>query len=152
MTIGPLKKGQDIELAYWICEELVNSGIAKFREEDILNMAKLSKIHWRETIPASRQIPSLQKNFFFMLRRFLQRMNEESKTNSAKMLDYEKAMNLSKDIVNCRVRKIISIAATSTSASEMIENMAAEEVELYELLNSIINEWKNGLIKMEDNQ
>ncbi|MCW4032935.1 MAG: hypothetical protein NWF08_06040 [Candidatus Bathyarchaeota archaeon] len=141
-----------MELAYWIGEELVNSGIAKFREEDILNMAKLSKIHWRETIPTSRQIPSLQKNFFFMLRRFLRRMNEESKTDSSKMLDYEKAMNLARDIVNCRVRKIISIAATSASASEMIENMAAEEIELYEILNSIINEWKNGLIKMEDNQ
>lgn len=115
-------------------------------------MAKLSKIHWRETIPTSRQIPSLQKNFFFMLRRFLRRMNEESKTDSSKMLDYEKAMNLARDIVNCRVRKIISIAATSASASEMIENMAAEENELYEILNSIINEWKNGLIKMEDNQ
>ena len=152
MTIGPLKKGQDIELAYWIAEELVKSGTAKFHEEGILNMAKLSKIHWRETIPTSRQIPSLQKNFFFMLRRFLRRMNEESKTDPSKMLDYEKAMGLSRDIVNCRVRKIISIAAISTSASEMIKNMAAEEVELYKILNSITNEWKNGLIKVEDSQ
>ena len=77
-TIGPFKSGQEIELAYWMAEELVNSGLAKFRDQDLLDITKLTKIHWKETIPTSRQIPRLQKNFYFILKRLLKEMSEEN--------------------------------------------------------------------------
>ena len=150
ITVGPFKRGQEVELTYWIAEELVKSGLAKFRDEDMLDVTKLSKIHWKETIPASKQIPRIPKNFYFMLRRFLNGMNEESKEDSSKIAHYEKALSLSKDIVNCRVRKIISLSAISAGTTEMTKNMAAEEMALYDKLSVIISDWKDGLLKMED--
>lgn len=149
-NIGPFKKGQEVELAFWICEELVRSGIAKFRDEDMLDMTKLSKIHWRETIPTSRQIPSIPKNFYFMLRRFLSRLKEECGEDPSKIVDYEKAVSLSRDIGNCRVRKITSLAALSSGVTEMTKNMAIEEIALYNKLSKILSDWKEGLLKTED--
>jgi len=149
-TIGPFKSGQEIELAYWMVEELVNSGLAKFREQDLLDITKLTKIHWKETIPTSRQIPRLQKNFYFILKKFLKEVSEESKKDTSKIMLYERALALSRDIINCRVRKIISIAATSTNSWDMIENMAVEEIALHNKLNLIINEWKDNILKIED--
>ncbi|HUK50355.1 MAG TPA: hypothetical protein VLV18_04915, partial [Terriglobales bacterium] len=46
--------GQEIDVPYWTAKELVQLGYARFREEDVLNYNSISKIHWRETIPASR--------------------------------------------------------------------------------------------------
>ncbi len=150
ITLGPLERGQEVELSFWIAEELVKSGLAKFRDEDALDMTKLSKIHWRETIPTSRQIPRIPENFYFILRRFLKEMREECKEDSSKIARYEKALSLSKDIVNCRVRKIISLAAISAGTTEMTKNMAAEEVALYGRLSAILNDWKDGLLKVEE--
>jgi DNA replication initiation complex subunit (GINS family) len=149
-TIGPFKSGQEIELAYWMAEELVNSGLAKFRDQDLLDINKLTKIHWKETIPTSRQIPSLQKNFYFILKKFLKEVIEESKKDTSKIMLYERALALSRDIINCRVRKIISIAATSTNSWDMIKNMAVEEIALHNKLNSIIHEWNDNILKTED--
>ncbi|KON27750.1 hypothetical protein AC481_03965 [miscellaneous Crenarchaeota group archaeon SMTZ-80] len=133
-----------------MAEELVNSGLAKFRDQDLLDINKLTKIHWKETIPTSRQIPSLQKNFYFILKKFLKEVSEESKKDTSKIMLYERALALSRDIINCRVRKIISIAATSTNSWDMIKNMAVEEIALHNKLNSIINEWKDNILKTED--
>lgn len=133
-----------------MAEEIVNSGLAKFREQDLLDITKLTKIHWKETIPTSRQIPSLQKNFYFILKRFFKEVSEESKKDTSKIMLYERALALSRDIINCRVRKIISIAATSTNSRDMIENMTVEEIALHNKLNSIINEWKDKILKTED--
>jgi len=133
-----------------MAEELINSGLAKFRDQDLLDINKLTKIHWKETIPTSRQIPSLQKNFYFILKKFLKEVSEESKKDTSKIMLYERALALSRDIINCRVRKIISIAATSTNSWDMIKNMAVEEIALHNKLNSIINEWKDNILKTED--
>ena len=78
-------------------------------------------------------------------------MKEESKKDPSKIAHYEKALSLSKDIVNCRVRKIISLSAISASTTEMTKNMAAEEMALYDKLSAIIGDWKDGLLKKEDN-
>ena len=149
-SIGPFKSNQEIELMYWVAEELVKSGLARYRDQDLLDMQKLSKIHWRDTIPTSRQVPSLPRNFYFMLRKFLKGINEERKRDPSKIMLYEKVLGLSKDIINCRVRKIISLAAISTDSRNIIENMAAEEIALYNRLGALITNWKENLIKIGD--
>lgn len=142
--VGPLKAGQEAELAYWMAEKLVELGFAKFKEE--ITLLNLSKVRWRETMPSSRQVPKLEKNFYCVLRRFLRRLAGEGRKDPSKLKDYERAVSLSKDIINCRVRKIASLAAAPAAPEDLLENLSAEEAGLYGKLRNIIHEWKKSVL------
>ena len=141
--------GQEAELPYWVADELVRGGFAKYREEDVLDVTKLSKTHWKETIPASTQLPSLQADFYCMLRRLLTRLKVEGNQDTSKLREYEKADNLSRDIINCRLRKIASFAAAPGPSSDLLKNMTSEEQALYKQLRSAIGEWKTSILESE---
>ena len=140
------KIGQEVEVPYWTARELVQLGDARFREEDVLNYTSLSKIHWRETIPASRQLPALQPNFYCLLRRHVADLKELSKRDQVKLRELERTENLVRDIVNCRIRKIVSLAASPTPSEELIQGLTYEERSLYGILNKTIIEWKTKLL------
>ena len=141
-----VRLGQEAQVPYWTARELVRLGYAKFREEDVLNYNSLSKIHWRETIPASRQLPALQANFYCLLRRHVADLKELSKQDQIKLRELERTENLVRDIVNCRIRKIVSLAASPTPSEELISGLTYEERALYTGLNKIIVEWKTKLL------
>ena len=141
--------GQEVEVPYWIARELVQLEYARFREEDVLNYNSLSKIHWRETIPASRQLPALQPNFYCLLRRHVSDLKELSKRDQVKLRELERTENLVRDIVNCRIRKIVSLAASPTPSEELIQGLTYEERTLYAVLNKTILEWRTKLLGSE---
>jgi hypothetical protein len=140
------KVGQEVEVPYWTARELVQLGYARFREEDVLNYNSLSKIHWRETIPASRQLPALQANFYCLLRRHVSDLKELSKQDQVKLRELERTESLVRDIVNCRIRKIVSLAASPTPSEELIQGLTYEERILYSILNRTIVDWKSKLL------
>jgi hypothetical protein len=144
-----IKVGQEGEVPYWVADELVRGGFAKYREEDVLDLAKLSKTHWKETIPSSTQLPSLEADFYCMLRRLLIRLKVEGNQDTSKLREYEKADNLSRDIINCRLRKIASFAAAPGPSSDLLKNMTSEEQALYKRLRSAIGEWKSSILESE---
>jgi hypothetical protein len=146
--IGPFKNGEEIEVSEWIAEILVDQSIAEFRDQDILDLATLSKIHWKETIPTSRQLPHLNPNFYCELRRLIKRLSKDSKIDATKLKNYEKAVSLSKDIINCRLRKIASLAASPGTAHDVIQGMAREEKTLYKTLSSILADWNKRLMSV----
>ncbi len=147
--LSSAKVGQEVEMPYWSARELVQLGYAKFREEDVLNYNALSKIHWRETIPASRQLPALQANFYCLLRRHLSDLRQESKQDQVKLRELERSESLVRDIVNCRIRKLVSIAASPTPTEEILQGLTSEERVLYTVLNRTIEEWKSKLLGQE---
>jgi len=140
------KMGQEVEVPYWTARELVQLGYARFREEDVLNYNTLSKIHWRETIPASRQLPALQANFYCLLRRHVTDLQQLSKQDQVKLRELERTESLVRDIVNCRIRKIVSLAASPTPSEELIQVLTYEERILYLILNKTIMDWKTKLL------
>ncbi len=139
--------GQEVEVPYWTAKELVQLGYARFREEDILTFNSLSKIHWRETIPDSRMIPSLQANFYCILRRHISELRKQSKQDQVKLRELERTETLVRDIMNCRVRKIVAIAASPTPSEEIMHGLTLEERSLYTVLNKTIEEWKTRLLQ-----
>lgn len=143
------KAGQEIEVPYWTAKELVQLGFAKFRDEDKLDYNSLSKIHWRETIPASRQLPALQPSFYCMLRRHLSELSQLSRQDQVKLRELERTESLVRDIVNVRIRKIVSLAASPTPSEELLQGLTYEERALYSFLNRTIEEWKTKLLKLE---
>jgi hypothetical protein len=147
--LSSAKVGQEIEVPYWTAKELVQQGFAKFREEDMLDYNALSKIHWRETIPASRQLPALQSNFYCLLRRHLSELRQLSRQDQIKLRELERTETLVRDIVNVRIRKIVSLAASPTPSEELLQGLAHEERVLYSILNKTIAEWRTKLLEME---
>lgn len=149
MKLSAAKIGQEIEVPYWTARDLVQLGHARFREEDVLNYNSLSKVHWRETIPASRQLPALQANFYCLLRRHLAELQQMSRQDQVKLRELERSESLVRDIVNCRIRKIVSIAASPTPTEELIQGLTYEERVLYSILNKTIENWKSKLLGSE---
>jgi len=147
--LSSAKVGQEIDVPYWMAKELVQQGFARFREEDTIDYNSLSKIHWRETIPASRQLPSLQPNFYCMLRRHLSELRQLSRQDQVKLRELERTETLLRDIVNVRIRKIVSLAASPTPTEELLQGLTLEERALYSILNKIIEEWKAKLLELE---
>ena len=62
------------------------------------------------------------------------------------MREYGYVQNLSKDIVSCRLKKIISLASTLDQKSQILSNLTVEELRLFEMLNKTISEWRREII------
>ena len=141
--------GQEVEVPYWIAEELVTANFARYREEEVMDLAKLSKTHWKETVPSSTQLPSLEPGFYCVLRRFLARLRAEGRQDPSKLREYERADNLSRDVINCRLRKITSFAAAPGASADLLKTMTFEEQALYKQLRDMISEWKGSILEGE---
>jgi len=150
LKIGPFEEGREYQVRYWIAHELERAGIARLREEEILDIRKLDKIRWKESVQQARQVSPLEGDFYPRLRRYLASLKRGAINNPERMEEYQKAVRLSYDVVNCRLRKIVSLAAAPAQTNQTLKNLAAEEDILYERLYSMVNEWKNKILRVSD--
>jgi len=148
VKVGPFEEGKEYEVKHWVARELERSGIARVREEELLDAVKLHKISWKESIQQARQVSPLEDDFYPRLRRYLAGLKRKAVSNPEKMREYQKAKGLSSDIVNCRVRKIVSLASSPAQTNQTLNNLAREERFLYERLYEIINAWKSKILKV----
>lgn len=146
LRVGPLEEGKEYEVRFWVACELEKAGISRFREEELLGTVKLHKIHWKERVQSVRDISSLSKTFYPQLRRYLAGLEEESFTKPEKLKENEQAMKIARDIVNCRLKKIVSLASTPGQTSQIIRNLTEEERVLYTCLSEIITDWRSKIL------
>jgi len=144
-TVGPFKEGNEYELKYWVAKELEKAGMVRLREET-LTASRLYPILHRERIQPVSSLSSLPEDFYPRLRRILESLRKASRSSPDKMREYEYVEHLSKDIVSCRLKKIISLASTPSQKSQIIRNLTVEELALYEELSRIINEWRSEIL------
>lgn len=150
VTLGPLQEGREFETMNWIASELVRLGMARFHEESLMNIVTLNKIHWRETkLQIGMQISSLSNFFYPQIRRYLRQLKEKAAGDTAAASEYNSALRLIHDIVDCRLKKIVSLSSSSTQTESVLRNLSQEERILYDRLNSAILEWKSKIMKME---
>ncbi|MGC8999278.1 MAG: hypothetical protein ACP5JW_07855 [Candidatus Bathyarchaeia archaeon] len=149
LTVGPFEEGNEYEVMYWVARELEKFGVVRFRNEELLDSSKLYKIHWKERVQTAGQISELSKDFYPKLRRYLEGLREESARRPEKMREYEKAKQLALDILNLRLKKIVSLASAPAQTEHILRNLTAEERILYEQIYRIINKWKAQLLERE---
>ncbi len=149
---GPFKVGDEIEIPRWLGRELTKNQMVKILDEKSLEIHDLEKIHWRESIPDSREIPQLDYDFYNKLRELLRDLSNNSEKDTSQKALLEKTLSQSKDIVNCRLHKIVYLAANPSITDSTIQKMAIEERALYKELSTIIDEWKNKILKLEDKE
>lgn len=149
--VGPFKEGQEYEVRLWVAQELKKVGIARIRMDESLDLMVLNKIHWKERVQASQKVTSVPDDFYPKLRRFLEELNEEAIKKPEKRSDYEKAVNLSDDITRMRLKKIVSLASSTskTQTSQILRSLTKEEKSIYTYLHTIICEWRNEILKTQ---
>ena len=150
LSVGPFEEGNEYEIHYWIARELEKAGIAHFREEEQLDSTKLFKIQWKERAQTAGQISRLPDDFYPKLRRHLAELKEQSVKAPEKMREYETFRSLSHDIVNSRLRKIVSLASAPTHTEQLIKNLTGEERFLHNKLSSRIHDWRTRILKNDE--
>ena len=149
LSVGPFEEGNEYEVQFWIAQELEKAGIARFREEERLDTTKLYKIQWTERVQTAGQIVRLPENFYPKLRRFLMELKEKASDAPEKMREYEKIRQLAQDVVNARLKKIVSLASASAQTEQTLKNFTVEEKFLYTQLYKLINTWKTQILRYE---
>jgi hypothetical protein len=152
LSIGPFEEGNEYETYYWIAQELEKSGMAHFREDESFGLARISKIQWTERVQTSGQVSKLPEDFYPKLRRCLSELKRDSAKTPEKLLEHEKAKHLTRDIVNSRVRKIVSIASAPAQTEQAFKNFTMEERFLYDQLYRLINEWRARILEYEEEE
>jgi hypothetical protein len=147
LKLGPFEEGKEYEIQYWIANELERAGIARFRDEELLDTRKLDKILWKEKVQQARQVSHIEEDFYPRLRRFLSRLKKGANSSPERNAEYRKAEAVAQDIINIRLRKIVALASSPEQTNEVLNDLAKEERTLYNRLYTIISEWKTNITK-----
>ncbi|NWG10197.1 DNA replication complex GINS family protein [Candidatus Bathyarchaeota archaeon] len=142
LVVGPFEEGNEYEVQFWIAQELEKTGIARFREEEVLDAPKLYKIQWTERVQTAGQISKLPENFYSKLRRHLTELKNDAAQTPEKLREYEKIKHLTRDTVNSRLKKIVSLASAPAQTEQLLKNLTPEERFLYGKLYKLISEWR----------
>ena len=149
LKVGPFEEGREYEVRFWIAQELDEAGIVRFREEDTLDVVKLHKIHWKERVQPTNQVSPLPEEFYPQLRRYIAYLKATTYSNSGKLKDLEKSTQIALDVVNCRVKKIVSLASSPPLTAQALQSLTPEERALYHRLFKLIDGWKNKILQEE---
>ncbi len=148
LKLGPFEEGKEYEVQYWIANELERAGIARFRDEELLDTRKLDKILWKEKVQQARQVSHVEEDFYPRLRRFLSRLKKGANSSPERNAEYRKAEAVAQDIINIRLRKIVALASSPEQTNEILNDLAKEERRLYNRLYAIVDEWKTNIARV----
>ena len=149
-TLGPYRMGQEVELSLWTAQHLVQMGYARFKDDEQLTLNTLSTTHYKETLPGSRQIPELPRSFYFQVRRLIKDLKGLEAKDRSKGRELDKALALSRDIVNIRVKKIASLGASGEQATDVTANLTVEEHVLDGKVHENVEAWKKDILGREE--
>jgi hypothetical protein len=151
LSIGPLQEGNEYSVYFWAAQELAKAGIVHLREEDTLDASKLFKVQWKERVQVAGQISELPEDFYPKLRRHLQAMYEDLKRqpDALKMQEYQKTQHLADDIVNSRLKKIVTLSAGPSQGEQILNKLTAEEKLIYMQLAKNVSQWRRSILQHE---
>jgi hypothetical protein len=146
-SLDPFEEGNEYEVYYWVAKELEKAGIVHYRDEESLDAARLYKVQWTERVQTAGQISKLQDSFYPKSRRCILELKKEAAKDPEKIREYEKVKQLTQDIVNSRLKKIVSIASAPAQTEQILRNLTDEERFLYEYLYNLISKWRTQILE-----
>jgi len=149
LNVGPFQEGNEYEVYYWIAKELASAGISHFREEDSLDATKLYKVQWKERVQVAGQISELPEDFYPKLRRYLKQLKTDTAMQPQKYAEYQKARHLADDIVNSRLKKIVTLSSGPIQADQILNKLTIEEQLIYMQLGKTVNQWRSNILTHE---
>ncbi|MDR0797115.1 MAG: hypothetical protein LBE70_00110 [Nitrososphaerota archaeon] len=149
LTVGPFDEGNEYQVYYWVAKELQNVGIVHIREEELLDGGRLYKVQWKEGVQVPGMISELPQDFYPKLRRYLTFAEAEA-VQPEKIQEYHKVKALANDIINSRLKKIISLSSASAKSDQVLKKLTPEEKIVYDQLGEIISTWKNQILQKQE--
>lgn len=148
-VVGPYDEGREFEVKYWVASELIKSGFARFLEGYPMDLVSLNRIQWKEPIQVGMRLSTLPDYFYPRLRRFLVQLKEEAVREASTAEKYNKALRLAQDIIECRLKKIVNLAASPEQTEDILKTFSREEKILYDTLHSLVSEWKKKMTRFD---
>lgn len=142
LKVGPLKKGNEIKIAFWAAKILVEKGYAKYKEGEFMTLTDLSKAYWAESIQDGRRLAPLPSGFYFKLKHYLESLR---KSDLFKAEEFTRAYGFARDLIECRIRKILNLAM-SPHDQEVLDTLTEEEKILYEKIKFEVEKWKTEIL------
>ncbi len=151
-VVGSYDKGKEFKVKYWIARELIKSGFVRFLEGYPMDLVSLNKIQWKEPIQPGMRLSTVPKHFYPRLRRFLVLLEEKAVKDVSSSEKYAKAKRLSQDIVECRLKKLVNLAAFPVQTDTVLQTMSLEERILYDAVYSLVSKWKKKILRLDSSK
>jgi hypothetical protein len=152
LTFGPFQEGNEYDVYEWVAEALAEAGVVHLREQDTIDATKLAKVQWKERIQVASQISELPENFYPKLRTYLAELQAQIAKNPQKIQEYERVKSLALDVVNSRLRKIVTLSTSPMQADQILTKLTAEERLAYMQMGKIGSTWRSNILEHKPQQ
>ena len=140
MGVGPIainaKEGDMSSLQRWVAEILVEQGAVEIQSNEITGY--ISRTMNRERIAKPHDLSAIDVDFYVRVNDYLVGLKDRERENLIVSLN---------TFVASRLEKIVKLAAASPLSVELESKLAAEERELYILINNASTRFKKGVLK-----
>lgn len=140
MSVGNIvidaKEGDMSSLPRWIAKILVEQGAVEIQSNDVTGY--ISRTMNRERIAKPHDLSGVDVDFYVRVSDYLEGLKERERENLIISLN---------TFVASRLEKIVKLAAASSLSPELESKLAAEEKELYIMINNASTKFKKGVLK-----
>ena len=140
MSVGNLvidaKEGDMSSLPRWIAKILVQQDAVEIQSSDVTGY--ISRTMNRERIAKPHDLSGVDIDFYVRVNDYLEGLKERERENLVVSLN---------TFVASRLEKIVKLAAASSLSPELESKLAAEEKELYIMINNASMKFKKGVLK-----
>jgi DNA replication factor GINS len=140
MGVGPIainaKEGDMSSLQRWVAEILVEQGAVEIQSNEITSY--ISRTMNRERIAKPHDLSGVDVDFYVRVNDYLEGLKDRERENLVVSLN---------TFVASRLEKIVKLAAASSLSPELESKLAAEEKELYIMINNVSTKFKKGVLK-----
>ncbi len=145
LKLGPFSRGERYSMPLWAAEELERKGIVRMVERPELGDEDLMRFHSRETgLPGGPL--ELPGDFYPRLRRLLRKLEEEARRDPSLLPNLEKLRARAQDIVNARLKKIVSLASSVARSPMTRKYLTPEEELLFDLIGDLADTWREEVV------
>jgi DNA replication factor GINS len=140
MTVGGVtidaKEGDMSSLQRWVAKILSEQDTVEIQSNDLA--AYVSRAMNRERIAKPHDLSGIDVDFYVRVNDYIRGLREKERESLLVSLN---------TFVACRLEKIAKLAAASQLSPELEAKLAAEEKELYLLINDASSKFKRGVLK-----
>lgn len=135
--------GAVVEVPRWMAEVLERGGYVRVVEDEAVDLASLSKLSWREErSPGPLPAP---ETLYPKVRSYLERLRREASSSLEAHTAMRQAEVKVRDLVRCRLQKVVQAALSPSVPRGLIDNLAPEERFLYERVRQLIEDWVSSI-------
>ena len=139
-------EGDVIEVPKWVAEIMVQMDFAEIQEESF--DLELFKALSRERMQDPSQISTLKSDFYPEMKRKMKSMKSMMERDESLKEAYEKFSSSAYDLIALRTSKLLYLASSPLSP-DLERKITPEEKNLFELIRSIIEDWKKTILEVE---